>query len=89
MSKVIVRQLSPQEIEKRGIRKWPIWTKEVSRFNHLYDGDEECLFLEGDVIIETKEGNFSISPGDFVVFRDGLDCVWDIKKPVKKHYNFP
>jgi len=89
MSKVIVKQLSPQEIEKMGIRKWPIWTKEVSRFNHLYDGDEECLFLEGDVVIETKEGNFSIGPGDFVVFRDGLDCVWDIKKPVKKHYNFP
>ena len=89
MSKVIVKRLSPQEIEKRGILKWPIWTKEVSRFNHLYDGDEECLFLEGDVVIETKEGNFSIRPGDFVIFKDGLDCVWNIKKPVKKHYNFP
>jgi len=89
MSKVIVKKLSPEEIEKRGIRHWPIWTKEVSRFSHLYEGDEECLFLEGEVVIETKEGKFSIKPGDFAVFKDGLECIWDIKKPVKKHYNFP
>jgi uncharacterized cupin superfamily protein len=89
MSKVLVRQISREEIESRGIRKWPIWTKEISRFNHVYDGDEECLFLEGDVVIETNEGNFILKPGDFVVFKDGLDCTWDVRKPVKKHYFFP
>ncbi len=89
MSKVIVKKLSPEEIEQRGIRKWPIWTKEVSRFDHEYDGAEECLFLEGDVIIETRDGSYHLGPGDFVVFEDGLKCVWDIRQPVKKHYNFP
>ena len=89
MEKVIIQNLANSEIEERQIRKWPIWEKEVSRFSHIYDGDEECLFLEGDVTIETKAGNMNIKPGDFVIFEDGLECVWDIRKPVKKHYNFP
>jgi uncharacterized cupin superfamily protein len=89
MSKVKVTKLSPEETDRRGIRKWPVWTKEVSRFEHVYDGEEECLFLEGDVVIETADGNFVIGPGDFVVFGDGLKCIWDIRRPVKKHYNFP
>lgn len=89
MATVIIQKLSRQEIEERKIEKWPVWTKEVSRFDHLYDGDEECLFLEGEVVIETAAGNFSIFPGDFVIFQDGLTCTWNVKKPVKKHYNFP
>lgn len=89
MAEVIIKRLSEQEISDRGIREWPIWTKEISRFGYTYDGDEECLFIEGEVIIETRDGNFNIGPGDFVVFRNGLDCVWDVRKPVKKYYNFP
>lgn len=89
MAKVIIQKLTSQEIEERQIKQWPIWEKEVSRFEHSYDGDEECLFLEGEVVIETGDSNYSISPGDFVIFQDGLKCVWDIKRPVRKHYNFP
>jgi uncharacterized protein len=89
MAKVIIQKLTSQEIEERQIKKWPIWEKEISRFEHSYDGDEECLFLEGEVVIETKDSNYSISPGDFVIFQDGLECIWDIKRPVRKHYNFP
>jgi uncharacterized protein len=89
MKKVIIRKLSESEIKERGILKWPIWEKEISRFNHVYDGDEECLFIEGHVIIETLDCNYTIDAGDFVTFKDGLECVWNIRKPVKKHYNFP
>ena len=89
MAKVIIQRLTSQEIEERQIHKWPIWEKEVSRFEHNYDGSEECLFLDGEVVIETKVANYSISPGDFVIFQDGLQCIWDIKRPVRKHYNFP
>ena len=89
MEKVIIQKLDESEIKERQIRKWPIWEKEVSRFNYVYDGDEECLILEGEIVIETSEENYTILPGDFVVFKDGLECIWDIKKPVKKHYNFP
>ena len=58
MTKVIIQKLTSQEIEERQIKKWPIWEKEVSRFEHSYDGDEECLFLEGEVVIETKDSNY-------------------------------
>jgi len=26
--------------------------------------------------------------GDLVQFPKGLKCVWNVKKPVKKYYNF-
>ncbi|HRS54207.1 MAG TPA: cupin domain-containing protein [Bacteroidales bacterium] len=86
---IVIKKLSEEEISKRNIRQWPIWEKEISKFPWTYDCDEECLFIEGEVVIETKEGNFTIKPGDFVIFKNGLECVWNIIKPVRKHYNFP
>ncbi len=81
--------MSEEEIEGRGIRKWPIWEKEVSRFEWTYTGKEECLILEGEFHVETNEGTYHVKPGDFVTFEDGLNCIWDIKSNVKKHYHFP
>jgi uncharacterized cupin superfamily protein len=89
MKKVVIEKLSDELVNSKGIKQWPIWEKEVSRFNWQYDGDEECLILEGEVTVETEEGNFLIQPGDFVTFKNGLKCIWDIKSPIKKHYNFP
>jgi hypothetical protein len=88
MPKVIIEKLSEEAIQKRGIREWPVWEKEISRFDWQYDGDEECLILEGEVTVETDEGVYSIKPGDFVTFKDGLKCIWDISRPIRKHYNF-
>lgn len=89
MEDLIVKKLTNEEINSRGIQNWPIWEKEVSKFPWQYDSDEECLILEGEVIVETDQGKFTIKPGDFVVFKKGLKCVWDIRKPIRKHYNFP
>ena len=83
-----VERLSPEEIERRNIRAWPIWEKEVSRFDWHYDQIEECMLLEGRVVVETKDGRVEFGSGDFVTFPRGLSCVWDIKEAVKKHYNF-
>jgi uncharacterized cupin superfamily protein len=74
MAKVIIENLGPEEIEKRRIKSWPVWEKEISRFDWTYDGDEECYILEGEVDVETPE--------------DGLNCIWDIKKNIRKHYRF-
>jgi uncharacterized protein len=42
-----------------------------------------------DKDLETKDGKtVEFGKGDFVTFPKGLSCVWDIKAPVKKHYNF-
>lgn len=84
-----VEKLSQEELKKRGIFSWPIWEKEISRFNWNYDSVEECYFLLGDVVVETKDNKkVKFGKGDFVTFPKGLACTWDIQQPVKKHYNF-
>jgi len=77
------------ELKRREVFSWPIWEKEVSRFDWHYDGTEECYLLEGKVVVETKDGKkVEFGKGDFVTFPDGLSCTWDIKEPVRKHYRF-
>ncbi len=88
MAQVIIEKLTEQDINARGIKEWPIWSKEISRFDWSYDSTEQCLILEGEIVVETAEGSYSIKAGDFVTFKQGLQCVWDIKKAVRKHYNF-
>ena len=86
--KVKIMKLSENEVQEKGIKKWPVWEKEISRFNWEYDSEEHCQILEGQVIVETDEGNVELKAGDYVIFEAGLKCVWDIKKNIKKHYNF-
>jgi len=88
MQKVVIKKLTKEEISKKEIFHWPIWEKEVSRFDWEYTSEEECLILEGEVDIETAEGLYKIKPGDFVTFKNGLNCVWNVKKKIRKHYNF-
>jgi hypothetical protein len=88
MNKLEIFKPDEAEINLKGIRNWPVWEKEVSRFPHIYEEDEHCLFLEGEVVIESGEDKVTLLPGDYVIFRNGLSCIWDIRKPVKKHYNF-
>lgn len=84
-----IEKLNQDELEKRGVFSWPMWEKEISRFDWHYDGIEECYFLEGEVEIEIKgEKTVKIGKGDFVTFPEGLSCTWIVKKPVLKHYNF-
>ncbi len=78
-----------EELEKMGVFDWPVWEKEVSKFPWHYDEKETCYILEGEVTVTPKSGKpVSFSKGDLVTFPEGMDCTWDIKKAVSKHYNF-
>ena len=88
MTKIIIEKLNESEIAKRKIKSWPIWTKEISKFEWYYDSDEECLILEGEVFIHTDHGDYNVKAGDFVTFKQRLKCVWEVKKTIRKHYNF-
>ena len=89
MGKIKIEKLSEEKLKEMGINSWPIWEKEASRFDWHYDTTETCYILKGRVKVETKDGEVvSFGPGDFVTFPKGLDCVWDIAEPVRKHYNF-
>ena len=87
--KIEIYKPDKQEIEKKGILSWPIWEKEISRFDWHYDSVEECYLLEGKVVVETPDGGkVEFGKGDFVTFPKGLSCIWDIRETVRKHYNF-
>ncbi len=86
--KIEIKHLSDQEKQSLGIYSWPIWEKEISRFDWYYDLTEHCQILEGRVIVETDEGNVEIKAGDFVTFPKSLKCIWDIKEDIRKHYKF-
>ena len=87
--KIEIQKLNADERAKLGISSWPIWQKEVSRFDWAYDQTEQCYLLEGQVTVETADGEkVSFGKGDFVTFPKGLSCIWEIKEPVKKHYSF-
>jgi uncharacterized cupin superfamily protein len=86
--KVEIKKMTQKEAMAEGITDWPVWSKEASRFDWEYDTEEHCYILEGKVTVETAEGNYEIEAGDYVIFPQGLQCTWDIKEDIRKHYNF-
>ncbi len=87
--KIDIKKPDQEDLDKQNVLSWPIWEKEISRFDWHYDSIEECYLLEGKVIVETEDGTqVEFGKGDFVTFPKGMSCIWDIKSPVKKHYNF-
>lgn len=86
MGKVIVRK--PSEEESKKMRSKPVWECGVSTFDWYYSSSETCLIIEGEVTVTYDGGSVSFGAGDYVVFPKGLSCVWNVKKPVRKHYVF-
>ncbi len=86
---IIIRK--PTAAEKKTCKTWPIWSSDVSRFDWEYTQVEKCLLIEGEVAVSDRPESgktVTFGPGDYVVFPNGLKCVWDVKKPVRKHYDF-
>jgi uncharacterized cupin superfamily protein len=46
--------------------------------------------LEGEAVVTPKDGGdaVTIKEGDYVSFPKGLSCTWEVKSPIRKHYNF-
>jgi uncharacterized cupin superfamily protein len=83
---ILVRKPSDSEIA--AMKSKPVWTCGVSEFNWHYDSEETCLIIEGEVTVKYGSASVSVAAGDLVVFPQGLSCVWQVKKAVKKHYFF-
>ena len=81
----------PTPQQQSTCQNWPIWTCGVSEFDWDYTQKEKCLVLEGQVTVTDRPDSgraVSFGPGDYVVFPVGLECVWKVTKPVRKHYDF-
>ena len=88
MANIKISQPAIKEMEAKGVLNWPIWECEVSEFPRKYTERESCYILKGEIEVTTDVETVSIQPGDFVVFPQGLNCRWNVKSPVRKHYNF-
>ena len=86
VSGITVEQPAAAQLQELGVSSWPIWTKGTVAFDWHYDELETCYFLEGDVVIKTVDGEVSIGTGDLVRFPKHVDCTWQIKQAVRKHY---
>ena len=83
---IIVKKPTDKEKTEMGIL--PVWECGVSKFEWFYDSEETCLLTQGEVTVTYDGGCVSFGAGDMVVFPKGLSCVWDVSKPVRKHYIF-
>ena len=87
MKVLITSPCSASIIIKYGIKSWPIWECEPSKFKWNYDEKEICLIIEGQATISTPKGEtYVIKAGDLVEFPGGLECEWEVTKSIKKHY---
>lgn len=83
---IAVESISPDDAHDRGILAWPVSRRGVSRFTWHYDSTEYCYLVGGEARIETEDGNVEVESGDLVTLPAGLDCVWDVREPIVKHY---
>ncbi len=84
----VEKKLSPEVLKKRGVFDWPLWEKEISKFPWVYNQEEKCYITEGEAEIIMENEVVVIKAGDFVTFKKGLECTWNIIADIKKHYNF-
>jgi uncharacterized cupin superfamily protein len=83
----IEHNITRQKLEMLGVPQWPLWSKEISRFDWYFDTCETCYIIEGEAIITPADGNpVIIRNGDLVRFAAGLSCQWHVVSPIVKHY---
>ena len=78
-----------QRLDSLEVDSWSIWSCEASEFPWIYDTEEICYFLEGEVIV-TPDGGVPVTmgKGDLVIFPRAMSCRWEIRQAVKKYYRF-
>jgi len=85
----IEHNVSPAKLDIMAVDRWPTWSKEESTFDWHYDQEEICYILEGMAIVTPSGGEpVTIQRGDLVRFPAGMDCTWEIREAIEKHYTF-
>lgn len=80
---------SEERLKELGVAKWAIWEKEVSKFPIDFDETETAYVLDGEIRVTPEGGEpVTILPGDLVVFPAGLNSMWEVVKPLRKHYSY-
>jgi len=75
--------------KEKDYASWPVWEKEPSVFEYSYDEQEQFYVVEGSAVVTPKGGEpVSFGAGDFVTMPQGMECTWEIKEKIVKHYRF-
>lgn len=86
--KILVTPMSLEEAKKLGIESWSEWSCKPSAFDWCYSDKETAYVFEGDVIVTAYGEQTHISDNCLVVFPKGMECVWDVRKTIRKVYKF-
>jgi uncharacterized cupin superfamily protein len=85
----VEHQPTQARLDELGVSNWSTWSKEVSEFPWTYSEQEMAYILEGEVTVIPKNGEpVTFGKGDLVIFPSGMSCTWQVKKPLRKHYQF-
>ncbi|KAG8064668.1 hypothetical protein GUJ93_ZPchr0004g39230 [Zizania palustris] len=90
----VERNPPESRLSELGVRQWPKWGCEKSKFPWTYSAKETCYLLQGKVKVYPdgtgggEEDFVEIAAGDLVVFPKGMSCTWDVAEAVDKHYMF-
>ncbi|XP_073116065.1 uncharacterized protein [Elaeis guineensis] len=87
----VERNPPESKLAELGVRRWPKWGCDPSKFPWTYTSKETCYLLEGKVrVYPDGHGDefVEIGAGDLVEFPKGMKCTWDVSVAVDKHYNF-
>lgn len=84
----VTSNLSETKLKELGIAHWPTWEKEVSTFPWEFVTTENAYILEGECEMTPEDGSAptTFKAGDLVVFPLGFKGIWEVKKPLKKHF---
>jgi len=87
---ITVEKPNAAKLAAMGVTNWPTWSKEVSSFPWSYNSQEIAYILEGEVTVTPKDGGEPVDfgVGDLVTFPAGLSCTWNVRKALRKHYQF-
>ena len=69
MQTITIEKLSEEELESRGVRAWPIWTKEVSRFDWHYGNPKDADSFS----INEKQRRFLIQKAEEIASRPDFE----------------
>ncbi|KAI5641852.1 hypothetical protein M9H77_00076 [Catharanthus roseus] len=86
----IIKNPPESKLTDLGVRSWPKWGCDPSKFPWTYSSRETCFLLKGKVKVypDGCDEAVEIGAGDLVEFPKGMSCTWDVSETVDKHYKF-
>ncbi len=89
MELLVERSIDDERKQELGLENWPVWSREVSKFDWSYSSTETGFLIKGELILHLSgKKTVELSAGDLVQFPAGLDCSWEILADLEKFYSF-